>query len=97
MLTVRRKFHQPNIITGYRYSMTESITVTSARTEDLNAATRASIIQLCIAAHQEDDFKNLFTYVPSRGWHFLAYRDEQLVSHALVTPPAGYNPKVSLC
>jgi aminoglycoside 2'-N-acetyltransferase I len=24
-------------------------------------------------------------YVPSGGWHFLAYRDEQLVSHALVT------------
>ncbi len=65
--------------------MTESITVTSIRTEDLNAATRASIIQLCIAAHQEEDFKHLFSYVPSGGLHFLAYRDEQLVGHALVT------------
>ena len=65
--------------------MTESITVISTRTEDLNSVTRASIIHLCIAAHQEEDFKNLFAYVPSGGWHFLAYRDEQLVSHALVT------------
>jgi len=31
--------------------MSESITVTSARTEDLNAATRAAIIQVCIAAY----------------------------------------------
>jgi aminoglycoside 2'-N-acetyltransferase I len=70
---------------AYHYSMTESITVTSARTEDLNVTTRASIIQLCIAAHQEEDFKHLFSYVPSGGLHFLAYRAEQLVSHALVT------------
>jgi aminoglycoside 2'-N-acetyltransferase I len=73
--------------------MTASLSVTSAKTEDLNAATRASIIQLCVAAHHEEDFNNLFTYVPSGGWHFLAYRDEHLVSHALVTTrwlqPAG--------
>jgi aminoglycoside 2'-N-acetyltransferase I len=73
--------------------MAGSLYVTSAKTEDLNTATRAKIIQLCIAAHQEEDFKNLFTYVPSGGWHFLAYRDEELVSHALVTTrwlqPAG--------
>ena len=36
-------------------------------------------------AHQEDDFKNLFSYVPSGGLHFLAFQGEQLVSHALVT------------
>ena len=65
--------------------MTESITLTSARTEDLDADTRAAIVQLCIAAHQEEDFKNLFAYVPSGGLHFLAYRGAELVSHALVT------------
>ena len=62
-----------------------TITLTSSYTEDLDEKTRAEIIQVCIEAHQEDDFKNLFTYVPSGGWHFLAYREEQLVSHALVT------------
>lgn len=65
--------------------MTASITVTFARTEDLNAATRAAIIQLCIAAHQEEDFRNLFSYIPSGGRHFLAYREDELVSHAVVT------------
>lgn len=65
--------------------MTNSIILTSAQTEDLNEVARVSIIQLCVAAHQEEDFKNLFTYIPSGGWHFLAYLDEQLVSHALVT------------
>jgi aminoglycoside 2'-N-acetyltransferase I len=65
--------------------MTEPIRINSAKTEDLNAAIRTLIIQVCIAAHQEEDFKNLFSYVPSGGLHFLAYRDEQLVSHALVT------------
>lgn len=65
--------------------MTESITLTSARTEDLDVATRASIIQVCVEAHQEEDFKNLFFYIPSGGWHFLAYREDELVSHAVVT------------
>ncbi|MDQ4076125.1 MAG: GNAT family N-acetyltransferase [Chloroflexota bacterium] len=61
------------------------MTVTLARTEDLNAATRAAIIQVCIAAHQEEDFKHLFSYIPSGGRHFLAYRGGEVVSHAVVT------------
>jgi aminoglycoside 2'-N-acetyltransferase I len=61
------------------------LSVISSRTEDLDEATRADIIQVCIAAHQEESFKNLFTYVPSGGRHFLAYRDYELVSHAVVT------------
>jgi aminoglycoside 2'-N-acetyltransferase I len=65
--------------------MTESIVITSAKTEDLHENTRLAITQLCIAAHQEEDFKNLFTYILSGGWHFLAYRAEELVSHAMVT------------
>jgi len=56
--------------------------------------TRAEIIKVCVAAHQEEDFKNLFSYVPSGGWHFLANRDKQLISHAMVTTrwlqPEGY-------
>ena len=65
--------------------MSESISVTSARTEELNAATRTSIIQVCVAAHQKDDFKHLFTYIPAGGIHVLAYRAQELVSHAVVT------------
>jgi aminoglycoside 2'-N-acetyltransferase I len=62
-----------------------TMNLTSTRTEDLDESARADIIQLCIEAHQEEDFKNLFSYVPSGGWHFLAYREDQLVSHAVVT------------
>lgn len=59
--------------------------VTHLRTEDLDAAARTAIIELCIAAHQEEDFRNLFSYIPSGGRHFLAYHETQLVSHAVVT------------
>lgn len=59
--------------------------VRSAWTEDLNGTVRTAIIRVCVEAHQEEDFNNLFTYIPSGGWHFLAYQNEQLVSHAMVT------------
>jgi aminoglycoside 2'-N-acetyltransferase I len=65
--------------------MTESTKIISFKTEELEADTRDAIINLCVLAHQEEDFKNLFSYVPSGGWHFLGFQDEELVSHALVT------------
>ena len=65
--------------------MTEPVLIASARTEDLSDLQRNEIVELCLAAHQEEDFKNLFSYVPSGGWHFLAYHREELVSHAMVT------------
>ena len=65
--------------------MSESIMVTSARTEELNADTRASIIHVCKTAHQEEEFTHLFSYIPSGGIHVLAYREHELVSHAVAT------------
>ena len=65
--------------------MSEAIMVTSARTEELNAETRASIIHVCRTAHQEDEFTHLFSYIPSGGIHVLAYREHELVSHAVAT------------
>jgi aminoglycoside 2'-N-acetyltransferase I len=59
--------------------------VLSSRTENISEDLRAAIIELCVAAHQEEDFRNLFKYVPSGGWHFLAYHESLLVSHAMVT------------
>ncbi|MCE7982633.1 MAG: N-acetyltransferase [Caldilinea sp. CFX5] len=73
--------------------MTKPTAVTFARTEDLDPTARAAIIQVCVAATQEEDFYNLFSYIPSGGRHFLAYDGAQLVSHAVVTTrwlqPAG--------
>jgi aminoglycoside 2'-N-acetyltransferase I len=54
-------------------------------TEDLTAVQRSSVIDVCIAAHEIDDFKNLFTYIETGGRHALAYRGSELVSHAVVT------------
>lgn len=73
-----------------------AISVISSRTEQLPEEIRNAIVELCVAAHQEADFRNLFTYVPSGGWHFIAYRENSLVSHAMVTTrwlhPEGHPP-----
>lgn len=65
--------------------MTNPHTIKVFKTEDLDPNTRNAIIELCVAAHQNEDFRNLFSYVPSGGYHFLANQDGQLVSHAMVT------------
>ena len=65
--------------------MPDDVSVTTAKTEDLTASVRESITSLCTAAFDEPDFLNLFTYVPSGGMHFLAYRGGELVSHAMLT------------
>ncbi len=54
------------------------------RTRQLDAATRATIVELCTEAHGTD-FSRLFFYLPTDGLHFIAYRDDQIVSHAVVT------------
>lgn len=65
-------------------------------TEELTAAHRSSIIDVCIAAHNNEDFQNLFSYIPSGGRHVLAYRGSELVSHAVATTrwaqPEGQPP-----
>ncbi len=55
------------------------------RTTELDAATRAAVIRLCLDAHQEGDFENLFSYLPPDGLHVLADLGEELVGHAVVT------------
>jgi aminoglycoside 2'-N-acetyltransferase I len=65
--------------------MTTSIEVKSFKTEELSVALRNAIVDVCVMAHQEEDFRNLFSYVSSGGRHFLAFLSEQLVSHAMVT------------
>jgi aminoglycoside 2'-N-acetyltransferase I len=60
-------------------------TVTILSTDDLTASQRESVIDVCVAAHDNEEFRNLFTFVPSGGRHFLGYRGPKLVSHAVVT------------
>ena len=65
--------------------MTESTRVEVLKTEELDADLRNTIIELCVAAHQEEDFRNLFSYFSSGGLHFLVREGERVVSHAVVT------------
>jgi aminoglycoside 2'-N-acetyltransferase I len=59
--------------------------VLARRTEDLDEATRSAVVRLCMEAHNEPDFENLFSYLPPEGLHVLAYLGEELVGHAVVT------------
>jgi hypothetical protein len=59
--------------------------VTVLSTGDLTPAQRSSVIDVCIAAHNNPAFSNLFNNVKSGGRHCLAYRGRELVSHAVVT------------
>jgi aminoglycoside 2'-N-acetyltransferase I len=67
--------------------------VVAVATEELDDAMRAAIIEVCVAAHEEEDYRHLFEYIPADGRHFLAFRDGELVSYAVVTTrwlqPAG--------
>jgi len=68
-------------------------TVEVFATEDLGPERRAAVIEVCVAAHESEEFRNLFSYIPSGGRHFLGYQDGELVSHAVVSTrgvqPAG--------
>jgi aminoglycoside 2'-N-acetyltransferase I len=63
----------------------DRVLVTVLSTEDLTAEQRCSIAEVCIAAHNNAAFANLFNYIKSGGRHFLAYRRRELASHAVVT------------
>jgi aminoglycoside 2'-N-acetyltransferase I len=46
---------------------------------------RPAVVDVCVAAHELDEFRSLFEYVPSGARHFLAFDGGTLVSHAMVT------------
>ena len=54
-------------------------------TSELDEGARSAIVRLCVEAHQEEDFQNLFSYLPPEGVHVLAFLGETLVGHAVVT------------
>ncbi len=61
-------------------------TVEVFATEELPADRRAAVIDVCIAAHRNEEFRRMFShFIPSGGRHFLGYVGDDLVSHAVVT------------
>ena len=57
-----------------------NVIITVRPTEALSAAQKAAIIDLCLAAHEEEAFRNLFVNIPSAR-HFMVTRGSELVSH----------------
>ena len=51
----------------------------------MDEQTRARVVRLCVDAHREPDFANLFMYLPPEGIHVLAYLDGRLAGHAVAT------------
>jgi predicted N-acetyltransferase YhbS len=66
-------------------SLVNPISLVVDVTENLDATLRAGIVQLCIAAHNEPSFENLFVWVPAGGLHVLAVLNGKLVGHAMAT------------
>jgi aminoglycoside 2'-N-acetyltransferase I len=65
--------------------MTNAARVKVVRTHELTQRDRESVVSVCIAAHEVDDFENLFAFIPSGGRHALAYVGGDLVAHAVAT------------
>jgi hypothetical protein len=63
----------------------DSLEMRTVRTSDMDEETRESVVRLCIDAHREEDFQNLFSYLPPEGLHVLAYLDDRLVAERTVT------------
>lgn len=64
----------------------DAIVVSVLTTEELTATQRAAVIEVCVAAHDNEGFQDLFTtFIPSGGRHFLGFRESELVSHAIAT------------
>lgn len=59
--------------------------ISTIRTADLDDRLRSEIVQLCVTAHEEQDFENLFAYLPADGLHTIAVEGGALVGHAVVT------------
>jgi aminoglycoside 2'-N-acetyltransferase I len=64
--------------------MTARFDIRVRRTRQLDVTTRVAIVELCTAAHGKD-YSRLFFHLPADGLHFIAYHDQQVVSHAVVT------------
>jgi len=66
--------------------VTDVVRVEVFPTEDLEPDRRNAVIEVCVAAHDSEEFRKIFShYIPSGGRHYLGYLGGELVSHAVVT------------
>jgi len=65
--------------------MPKELVLETVATEELTDDQRTAIIDVCVAAHDNEDFNNLFTYIPSGGRHVVAWLGAECVGHAVAT------------
>jgi GNAT superfamily N-acetyltransferase len=73
---------------GENATVTEraAVSVEVRATEELSEERRSAAVELCVAAHRNEEFRRMFShFIPSGGRHFLGYLGDELVSHAVVT------------
>ena len=65
-------------LTRKNRGMTREPVVRVAATEELDETERSSIVAMCIAAHDNEEFGRMFThFIPSGGRHFFVYRGDE--------------------
>lgn len=61
---------------------------------ELDEATRKAIMEMCVAAHANPEFYELFDFVEPDNVHVIAYRGDAVIGHAMVSTrwmqPEGY-------
>ena len=65
--------------------MMTDLVLKTARMGDLDSATRKAIVDLCVDAHKDSEFYNLFGYLRPDYVHVLAYREADLLGHAVIS------------
>jgi aminoglycoside 2'-N-acetyltransferase I len=63
----------------------EVLAIRERRSSELDEPTRAAVIDVCLAAHEDPVFRDLFSYLPPDALHVLAYLGRHVVGHAVVT------------
>ncbi len=61
------------------------LVIKTARADTLDDATRKAIIDVCVAAHENPEFHDLFDFVSPDMVHVIAYRDDVVIGHAMVS------------
>ncbi len=51
----------------------------------LDAATRKAIVDVCVDAHKNPEFYELFDFVAPDNMHVIAYRGDLVIGHAMVS------------
>ncbi len=61
------------------------LVIKTMRANELAAATRNAIMEMCVSAHENTEFYELFDFVEPDNVHVIAYRGDAVIGHAMVS------------